>query len=230
MSKNEIRTYVVLCIIFIAFSSIAFAAPFDKNTVFGVAYLFGVLSILVQIYVYKVAYIEKGNARSAFYGLPIINIGLTYITVQIIVSIIEMIIAKEIPLWPVIIANVIILAIASVGCIAAETVRDEIVRQDTNDIQNKVQIMRELQSISGSLVTLCTDDNLKKEIQKLADEFRYSDPVSSEQTSDLENQLKSKLNELQKLISAGNFDNSKGLCADILSTLTERNRICKNSK
>ena len=53
MTKNETRGILLMAILFVVFSAIAFVIPFSKNGVFWIAYLFGVLAILFQIYIFK---------------------------------------------------------------------------------------------------------------------------------------------------------------------------------
>jgi hypothetical protein len=71
---------------------------------------------------------------------------------------------------------------------------------------------------------------VKLELQKLSDEFRYSDPVSSEATKELENSLENKMKELQKFISDGDYENVKVLCNKVSIELSERNRVCALNK
>lgn len=226
MKKNKTKEYVV-AILLVVFSVIAFVAPFKMNATFWIAYIFGVIAIALQLYVFKIAFTGEGDARSKFYGIPIIKIGAAYLIVQILVSFIEMTIA--VPLWVSVIINIIVIAVAMIGCIAAETVRDEIERQD---IQIKVDVntMRSLQSMATSLVGQCSDLNLKSVIQNVADEFIFSDPVSSEQTASIEEDLIQQMNEIQNAVTDGNVEDATALCKQILVRLNERNRIAKLNK
>ena len=229
MEKNKTRGYVVVAILLVVFSVIAFVAPFKMNAIFWISYIFGVIAIALQLYVFRVAFTQEGDARSKFYGIPIIKIGVTYLIVQIVVSFIEMASAKAVPVWVSVIINMIVLAVAMIGCIAAETVRDEIERQD---IQIKVDVnnMRTLQSMATSLVGQCSDSNLKSVIQNVADEFKFSDPVSSEQTVSIEEDLIQQMNEIQNAVTDENVEDAITLCKQILVRLNERNRIAKLNK
>lgn len=100
-----------------------------------------------------------------------------------------MALGKHFPLWILVIANILILAIAALGLIAADAVREEVERQDVK-IKTDVNNMRELQSMSASLVKQCEDEETKKVIQNIADEFRFSDPVSNDQTKEIEVNLR----------------------------------------
>ena len=56
MTKNETRRYIILAAIFFVFSVITFAAPFKRNAVFWLAYVFGAVAIVAQFCIFKVAF------------------------------------------------------------------------------------------------------------------------------------------------------------------------------
>jgi len=229
MSKNKIRGYITLSVIFVVLSIIAFAAPFAKTGTFWLAYIFGVLAIAYQIYVFKISFSGYGDVKSKFYGFPIAKIGLVYFIVQLIISIIEMATAAFLPVWLTLIINIIPAAVAVIGCISVDAMRDEIVRQDLQ-LKKDVSNIRALQSMSSTLVGMCENAEIKKYIQDLAEEFKYSDPVSSEQTKEPESELEKQMNELQQAIIDDDTTSSKILYKKIMAGLKERNRLCALSK
>ena len=229
MSKNRVRGYITLAVLLVVFSVIAFAAPFAKTVVFWLAYVFAVIAIAYQIYVFRISFSDEGDAKSKFYGFPIARVGVIYLIVQLVISLIEMVLAGFLPVWIAVIVNVFPIAFAVVGCIASDIMRDEIVRQDVQ-LKKYVSNMRALQSMSAALVGQCNDADLKETIQNVADEFKFSDPVSSEQTKDMEQELQSQMNEIQKAIVDGDSASVKTLCGKILGSLAERNRICALNK
>lgn len=229
MTKNGIRGYITLVIVFVVYSVIAFVVPFDMTTLFWIAYIFGTIAIVYQIYVFKNSFAKGNDTKSKFYGYPIAKIGVLYLIVQLGLSFVEMILANILSIRIAIIINIIVFAVAVLGCIATDTVRDEIVRQEFQ-LKKDVSNIRVLQSLSSSLIGQCSDYTLKIDLQKLADEFKYSDPVSSDYTKEIENVLSIQMEELQNLIIVGDYENSKALCAKLVNGLAERNRICALNK
>jgi hypothetical protein len=140
-----------------------------------------------------------------------------------------MITAGLLPMWIALVVNVLIVAAALVGSIAADVMRDEIIRQDTQ-LKTDVSNMRELQSISASLVGMCQDVEIKKNLQGLADDFKYSDPVSSEATQEKEQELKFLVVEMQRALIDGDVKAVNGFVVRAKAGLAERNRICKLNK
>lgn len=227
--KNSTRSLIIIAIALVVFSVIAFAIPFAHTTAFWVAYGFGALAILFQLYIFKVSFAGDGDTKSRFYGFPIARLGVYYLVAQLIVSVIEMALSKVIPTGVAVAINVLLLALAVVGCITVDAMRDEIIRQD-GALKKNVGNMRELQSLSSALVGQCGDEALKPMLQKLADEFRYSDPVSSEKTLELEEDMKVQLGDIQQALVEGDSDGAKKLCGKLMGSLAERNRICSVSK
>ena len=228
MTKNTTRGILMLVIVLAVFSVIAFVIPFPKSTVFWIAYICGIFAIFFQLYIFKSSF-GKADVRSRFYGFPIARLGICYLVIQLVVSIIEIALSKFLPTWVVIIINVLILAVALIGCITTETMRDEIAAQDVK-LKKSVSNMRELQSLTASLVNQTGDAELKKSLQKVADEFRYSDPLTSDKTSALEEDMHSQIGDLQQALVDGDVDGAKTLCSKLLDCLRERNRICSINK
>ena len=218
--KNSTRSLIIIAIALVVFSVVAFAIPFAHTTAFWVAYGFGALAILFQLYIFKASFAGDGDAKSRFYGFPIARLGVYYLVVQLIVSVIEMALARVIPTGGAVAINVLLLALAVVGCITVDAMRDEIIRQDTA-LKKNVGNMRELQSLSAALVGQCADASLRPTLQKLADEFRYSDPVSSEKTLELEEDMKVQLGDIQQALVEGDSDGAKKLCGKLMGSLAE---------
>lgn len=229
MNKNQSRVYIVVALALVVFSVIAFAAPFSMTGCFWLGYVFGVIAIAFQIYVFRISFRKGEDAKSKFYGFPIAKIGVVYLGAQIVVSLVEMLLAKVLPAWIAIIFNVLLLAVALIGCIAADVMREEIVRQDVK-IKTDVNNMRALQSMTASFVGMCQDAETKKALQGLADDFKYSDPVSSDDTKEMEAELKFMANEIQRALVEGDLLSVNSFCMRLKASLAERNRVCKLGK
>lgn len=229
MTKNQKRTILVTVIVLIAFSVIAFALPFKMNGLFWLSYLFAVFSILVQLYVLKIAFQGTDSAKSKFYGFPIAQIGFIYMVVQLLLSILFMVMAAIAPIWIAVILYVLLLSIAAIGFISTDAVRDEIVNQDKK-LEADVSCMITLRSLVYPLADLCSNDASKKILQDLADKFRYSDPVSNVSLTDIEAELELLVAELQIAAAEDSNEDIVSISKKVTATLTERNRLCKLNK
>ena len=227
MKKNTVRGMILLAVIAAVFSLIAFVLPVEKTAVFWLAYGCGLFAILFQLYIFKISF--DGDAKSRFYGFPIARVGVYYLAFQLIFSIAEIALASIIPLWVAVIVNALLLALAVIGCVTTDAMRDEIIRQD-EQLKKDVSRMRELQSMAASMLAQCTDEDMKQAVKKIADELRFSDPVSSEATAELEEDMRNQMKDIQQAIVDGDEESVKTLCAKLMGSLVERNRSCSVSK
>ena len=231
LTKNTKKGAVALLIVLVIFVLIAFLVPFPRSGVFWTGFIFGLIAILAQIPIWLIAFKGAESARSKFYGMPIARIGTIYLVVQLILSLAAMFLAwvPVIPAWPFIAVFLIIIGVVALGTIAADVTREEIERQDVQ-IKRDVSKMRELQSLGNSLANNCKDESLSPALKNLAEELRYSDPVSSDATAEIEAELKRLLTELQAALLDEDTAAAKSLCQQAQTTLAERNRICKLNK
>ncbi|MGN1127230.1 MAG: hypothetical protein ACI4RI_07290, partial [Ruminococcus sp.] len=123
---------------------------------------------------------------------------------------------------------VVLFGVSAIGFIATDAPRDEIVRQDKK-IVNDVSYMRNLQSKMNLLVSQCSNAEIKAEVKSLAEEIKYSDPVSSDSLKDIEREMYFYIEELQKAV-VENDGNAIELCKKAKAVLAERNRLCKLNK
>ena len=232
MTKNRLRLYVSIFIIFVLFSVIAFAAPFERNTVFWLSYIFAVVALAAQLVVQPSALdLDGHDVRSKFYGFPLARIATVYLIVQLTLSLVFMALCKnmEIKTWVPLIAYVLISGISAIGFIAADAMKDEVVRQDTVHKAN-VGAMRALQSKAIFVAGQCEDAEAKKALNALAEALRFSDPVSNSSTTDIEENLAGLLEELGSAVMDKDYAAAKTLCAKASTLLADRNRMCKLNK
>ena len=232
MSNNRIRFYVVLAIVFVVFTVIAFAAPFTRNACFWISYAFAVLAAAVQLYSYPRAFDFEGHdVRSKFYGFPLARLTTIYLALQLVLSLAFMLLGKyvEVKSWVVVILYLLIFAAAAIGFIAADAMREEIERQDVVHKAN-VGAMHALQSKAVFIAGQCEDAQTKKALNAFSEALRFSDPVSSSATADIEENLTGLVEELGNAVLDKDFAVALALCSKASSLLADRNRICKLSK
>ena len=70
----------------------------------------------------------------------------------------------------------------------------------------------------------------KDEIHAVSEELRFSDPVSSEETKDIEARLEEQIRQLEDAVEKAKDEMIKRLAEKIVRLLKERAVICKNSK
>lgn len=229
MNRNQKRIAAVISIILVVFTVISFAVPFEKNSIFWFSWIFGVIAIAMQLYVMKIAFHNAESVRSKFYGFPIARIGIIYMIMQLVLSVLFMALAEIVPIWIPVILYVVLLGGGLVGFIGTDAAREEIEKQDIK-IKADTSCIMTLRSTINTLSDQCHDRDSKKALTDLADEFRYSDPVSNAATKTIEAELESSVSELKKVITDGTNDQVMSACRKVSSILAERNMQCKLNK
>ncbi len=229
MKKNTIRWWVLLGVVLVVYNVLAFALPFPKTAVFAVSYLFSMIAILAQIYVIRTAFYRGEGVKSKFYGFPIAKVGVIYLAIQLIGGLVFMALGLAVPVWLPLVLYVVLLGIAVAGFVAVDAARDEVVRQEVK-LEKNVSRMREFQAKGQALVTLNKVPQAARPLEKLAENLRFSDPVSNEALAEIEDRLAECLAQLQSEVSAQKKEQILSLCQQAEQVLAERNQLCKLSK
>ncbi|MCI8611934.1 MAG: hypothetical protein HFE66_08480 [Clostridiales bacterium] len=219
MKKNTKLAYGVLAILFILFNVIAFAVPTSKTATFWITYAFTAVAFAAQIGVWKLGFKDDDTLKSKFLGVPIIYVGAVYLITSLIAFAVFMTFPMIAP-WIAIIVCALITGISAVCLIGADTARDEI-RRVEEKVAQKVFYIRELQVDIKMLAEEETDTEIKSKLMKLAEKIRYSDPMSSEKLTDLEEKIKSKVEEVKT------SKNKAAIITELDLLLTERNKKAK---
>lgn len=229
LNEKEKKGLVVLALLFVVYTLIVLAVPFAKGGMFWLTYLFTAAAFGVQVYVFKLSFEKEAGAKSKFYGFSIARVGVLYLAVQLVLGLVFMALAAVAPVWLALVLYLALLVAAAVGVIATDSIRDEVERQDTQ-LKKNVATMRALQSKAAALPARCEDAAAKAALEKLAEEFRYSDPVSASALTDLETDMAATMEELSVAVTDGDNAAVLALCKKISATLAERNRLCKLNK
>ena len=151
MKKNAMRGYIILAILLAVFCVVAFAVPFARTTVFWLGFGFGIFALLFQLYIFKTAE-ANSDARSRFYGFPIVRVGVYYLVSQLVISIIEMALAKVLPTWVPLIINILLAALAVIGCSGKE--KESALRFSFSSLTTEEEIGCTLQEIREAVPVL----------------------------------------------------------------------------
>ena len=225
MKKDAVRGVVVLGVLLVLYMLIAFLIPFVHTATFWVSFVFTLIAFGVVAASIYIAFVKNPDAKSRFYGFPIAKIGVIYGAVQLAAGLVLMALAAIVPAWLAVLVFAVALGAAVIGLVSAEAVVSEIHVQDAK-LKNNVALMRSLQSKINQIAAQSED----KGIKALAEEFRYSDPVSSDALAEIERDLAAVVDELQAAVVDGDGDAADKLCRKAAATLAERNRLCKLNK
>lgn len=229
MNKKMTSIILVYIILFIAFCTLFLVIPFPKSAAAWVEFVFTLIAICAGGGISWYSFKNK-ELKSKIYGFPIFRVGFVYMIVQLIVGCVIVIVGcfTEVPIWIAIAVSVIILAIAGIGLIGTDNARDIITEQQAQT-QASVKQMKMFRLDMQYIADICADAELKKSLEKLADDFRYSDPVTYEEISGVEENLRSQVKELSTLVNSDK-ELAKKKIDEISVILADRNRRCKELK
>ena len=219
MKKNSSKGYLILGILFILVSVIAFAVPAAKTAAFWISYAFTVIAFAAQIIIWKAALGRSESLKSKFLGLPVLHIGIVYLVVQVVALIVFLSI-PTLPIWSAVVACAVIAGVSAVCMIASDVGRGEIDRVSAK-VQEKTFYIRELQADVEMLEEQEQNPEIKISLTKLAEKIRYSDPMSNIALADLEDRIREKVTALRTA------DHKLEIIAELDLLLAERNRKAK---
>lgn len=227
-NKSIIAVYGILAFIYL----IAFVIiPFPKTAASWISFVFTLVSFVLSLGVTLYVFGKDDEMTSKFYGFPIFKIAYMYPLIQFVVGLIICIVAAfvAIPYWIALILSLIILGASAIGVIATDNARD-IVEQTEAESERVTKATKMFNLNIASVLDLCTEPSVKIELEKLAESFRFSDPVSSDATEDIESTIMEKLENLKISISSSDSDENIAKITELKNLLAERNRICKMNK
>ena len=219
MKKNSSKGYLILGILFVLVSVIAFAVPSAKNAVFWISYAFTLIAFAAQIIIWKSTLGRAESLKSKFLGFPIVHIGIVYLIVQIIALAVFLLI-PTLPIWSAATACAVVAGVSAVCIIASDVGRSEIERVSAK-VQEKAFFIKQSRTEIELLADAETDIATKSALTQLAKKIRYSDPMSDEQIVNIENQIAVKIAELKFATDKMKIIN------ELNSLLDERNRKIK---
>lgn len=227
-NKSIIAVYGILSLIYL----IAFVIiPFPKNAASWISFVFTLVSFVLSLGVSLYVFGKDDEMTSKFYGFPIFKIAYMYPVVQFAVGVIICLIAVfvAVPYWIALILSLVILGASAIGVIATDNARD-IIEENEAEVERVTKATKMFNLNISSVLDLCTEPSVKKELEKLAESFRFSDPVSSDATEEIESTIMEKLENLKINITAFSSDENIAKITELKNLLSERNRICKMNK
>ena len=223
LNKGQGISLLIAIISFTVFSIASFLLPQEKTLVFWMAYLFGGYALIVMfVSIFK--FFSKSTKEEQFLNMPVVVVSWLFFIAQMGYAYKE--ITTQFLKYEIALVVNLVIAIAYTFLVmiisAATTKIGENDEQLIQKIIFKDNLKNELLTIKSS------DANLSKKIQRLIEDVTYSDPMSHSQLSDIENEIKGKVELLKKNI--GDIQNAEALCEEITGLLKNRNNQCKSLK
>ena len=229
--NKRIRTYAVIwAILFALFNVICFVSPNEMAGVskfdgaFWTGYIFITLAFIGQLVCSYFA-LKAESLQKMFYNIPLITISYTGLIVMLIVGALAMAI-PNLPNWVGIIVCLAVLAFTAISVITAKAA-GAIVSGIDEGVQAKTSFIKKITLDAENLVNRAKAPMLKKLCIKVYDAFRYSDPVSNTQLSNIENRIMEEFSMLTDAVLADDLDLTESSADEVIALVEERNNKCK---
>ena len=222
--KKGFKYYgIVWLLAVVLFNVISFAIPstimigkFEGT--YWVGYIFVMIAFIGQAACSYKFFKDTDNSNKVFLNLPII-------TVSTVVGILCMII-PFIPVWIGAILCVLIFVMYATAIVKATAV-GEIVSDIDNKIKEKTLFIKSLTIDLETLEMKAKNADIKKEVSKIKDACRYSDPMSSSALNGVESQITMRFNALETAVENNDCFSVKNICEEMNVLLADRNKKCK---
>ena len=225
MKKNFKYYLAIWAVLVVLFNSVLFLVVGNTYGIgntkasFWIAYVLIMISFVLQILCARSAF--SGDSKKLFYGLPLISVSVTGLVVSVIIGVAVMSI-QAIPVWIGAVICLVIAAFQAIAMIRAKAAADVVSNKD-DDIKQKTSFIREMTAEAEIMYKNASSPEEKCELKKLYEAFRYSDPVSTSSTFEVEQEIRQK-----NLILKEKF--SVAYIQELILLIKKRSAICKDLK
>lgn len=227
-AKSVIAIYaIVLAVYVLAF----FVVPVPKIGASWICFVFTIISMVASLTICGIAFRNGTTYTSRIYGVPIFKIGIVYVVTQIIVGIIMCGIGAflNVPEWIALLVSILLLAAALVGVIITDNARDIVEAVEAKNCY-ATKNMNCFQIDIAGIVECCEDAQTKEQLKQLNELFAFSDPVTGDETKEIEESIKTLLDSLQTAVANGDVEEIQKIAKQTTVALNKRNKICVETK
>ena len=228
LANSLIAVYAVVLFIYILFFLVI---PFEKEDVSWLSFGFTIFSVLASLGICGIAMGKDEALVSKMYGFPVFKVGLYYAGAQFALGFLFCLLAPvvDIPMWIPALLYIALFAAAVIGVLATDSARKVIegIEQQTRADTQTITYFRI--DVDG-IVDACNVPEVKADLERLKEQIRFSDPVSSEATRESEAIVQAMLDELKVALTVGNVNEIRAQIQRTANALNTRNRICKANK
>lgn len=202
MTNNKTLAAITFGSLFVVFSFVVFVIQIPLTPTFWISYVFTSISFFLMILIsYKVLSSPK-PLMSKFLNLSLIQIAYSYFVTQLVVGVVLLTLTglrydQQIILVPIIgfVFSVALLGFTVSKLSFTKLGINEVERVESK-VKEKVNFIKEKQLIIDQLVSEVDNKELKKTLSSLSETIRFSDPMSNESVTGLENDISERINNL----------------------------------
>ena len=229
MKKARNTFLIIWAICFALYNVIVFVVPNENygTESFWIGYALITVALVGNLACSFIALNSKTNAK-LFNNIPLITTSIVETVVSSIAGAI-FIAVPGIKSWAVVVVSAVILAISAIVSVIAKSTVDTV--SDIDDkIKKQTSFIKGITLDAELLMSSAGNDEIKAEIKKVYEAFRFSDPMSSDALNDVEDRIQNQFNLLQEVVITENTEKVSQVSKDLLNLIDYRNKKCKISK
>lgn len=199
------------------------------STVFLVELIFTVLAFVISIVMANVLLprYQKNNEEYHLTGNQMVAIVL-YVLIQTGFGIITTNFVKISPMIAIIASLIILFVFIAIVLMAGKG--REYVQEVDAKIEEKTSRMKAIKNSAKNMASEVKNPEIRKMVQRLEDEIRYSDSVTNEELDIIESEIEEAIFKIKKAILENNEEEIKVLTESTMKSVKERNAMCKAAK
>ena len=228
--KKNIKFYIIAWAILLAlFNLIAFISPgwaaFEKYSgSFWTGYIFITLAFVGQLVCSLFAF-KEDKKEKFFLSLPLITLSYTGLILTLVFGTLCMLVSF-LSYWVAVIICAVILAVYAIAVLKAKAAA-EISSATGEKVKAKTFFTRSLTVDCENLLSKAKSEQAKAACNKVYEAVRYSDPMSSDELSSVEEKISAKISELSTAVTACDDEKITALADATVLLVKERNSKCK---
>jgi hypothetical protein len=227
MKQNKLLLFVFPAILFAVYNIFAFSLFDTANAKYWYTYAFTILALIFSTGIIGFCASKKNlTLHDIFLDWPLVYVSGAYMAVQFVLAFLIMSInalgataANLIQIIP-----LAIFALLSVSSVFGRNIVDEVDTKQKHQMFFVKNLTADIESLARKAVT----PEAKAKLGRLYEAARYSDPVSCDALSALENAIGVKVGELSSALVDG--CDVSALCEEIMLMIADRNAKCESLK
>lgn len=232
MKKNF--KYYIICwaALFALFNFLTFIVPswpnVEKYTAsFFIGYSVTVVAFVGQFVCGWLSFSED-SLKKVFYNVSLFSVSTKSLIAIFVFGLIFMVITP-LPYWISAVVCSIVLVVNGIAVVKAKIAVD-VVSSIDEKIEKATSFILEMRELSESLYKNTEVDELKALCKKVAEEFKYSDPMSNDELNNLEVAINASFKDFKDAVNKSNLDLSTNKSKELINLIVERKMKCKRLK
>lgn len=228
--KKRFGLYTAAWAVLLAlFNVIAFVVPSLPTTAkytasFWIGYVLITVMFIGQLICSLVA-IKVDSAKKIFYRIPLIRSTYAGLICSFIFGGLCMLLSP-LPYWVGVVLCAIVLA-ANVISVVKAAGAIELIEQVDENVKENTLFIKVLTAEFDTLTTIAKSEAVKAECKKVYEAARYSDPMSNDALTSIEEQITAKYVDISLAVGADDAEKVAGLVNELLILIGDRNTKCK---